>query len=108
MSGRKDYNEQSRNKAGHFREEWSHDEISFLLQEFPAASGKPDEEAVVAEILGRTIEACRQRFYVERRGEGKVVSFKETITTTVVARETYIGLYDDPEDRWWDSNPNNT
>lgn len=99
---RKDRNEKSRNAAKHNCEEWSADEVGFLLEEFAQAVGDAGEEAVVAEILGRTIEACRQRFYVERRGKSKVVSYKETITRTITQTETYIGLYDDPEDRWWD------
>lgn len=57
-----------------------------------------DPEAEVAETLGRTIEACRQRFYEVRRAERSwTVTMKTTITThevsmTVVCRTCYLEI----------------
>lgn len=59
-------NDKSRPKAEHNAEPWSQDEIDFLMIEFAQAKGCPADEGTVAECLGRTIEACRQRFYQER------------------------------------------
>lgn len=100
-------NIKSRDKANHFAEEWSEDEVVFLMQEFALAKSHPEEEAVVAEILGRTIEACRQKFYQVRAGSTKVVRVKETTTRTITTRETYIGYHDDPDECWWNPSTNN-
>lgn len=93
-------NAESKSKAEHDGEPWSTDEIAFLMDEFEAAKGACDDEAVVAECLGRTIEACRQRFYEVRAGRARVVTTTTgvSITRTTVA---YIGHADDPEDQWW-------
>ena len=97
---RLDLNNKSRNKASHFHEEWSHDEVDFLMVEFAQAIGDADQEALVAEILGRTIEGCRQRFYEVRSGKKPRGTLKVTSTTATTIE--YIGALDDDEDRWWD------
>lgn len=67
-------NDESRAKAGHHAEPWSSDEIDLLLE----WDGSEEELATVAELLERTIEACRQRFYEARRGH--VVVRRTTVT----------------------------
>jgi hypothetical protein len=62
---------------------------------------KDADEAEVAEILGRTIEACRQRFYIVRRGEVKSTVVERSDDSMEVGATRYIGLYDDPDDQWW-------
>lgn len=67
--------------ADHDGEPWSGDEDTFLTTQW---EGGEDELATIAELLGRTIEACRQRFYLARRGINHVVIRQETTTTVVV------------------------
>lgn len=93
-------NAKSKAAADHDGEEWSSDEIDFLLIEFSQALGTPADEAVVAECLGRTIEACRQRFYDVKAGRARHVIVKHQ-TTTSTTTVTYRGLHDDPDDQWW-------
>lgn len=75
-------NSESRNRAEHFREPWSEEEIEMLM-ELWRDRDVPEEE--VAEALGRTIEACRQRFYEVRRGE-RSYSIKVTTTRTTTTK----------------------
>lgn len=77
-----EYNDRSRNHAEHFAEPWMQDELEFLLNEFADAKGDRDLELVVAECLGRTIEACRQRYYVALNGKNDGVTIRVTSTTT--------------------------
>lgn len=56
-------NDRSRNRAEHHKEPWSMTELELLLQ----WDGSHDELALTAELLGRTIEACRQQFYISRK-----------------------------------------
>ena len=93
-------NDESKAYAEHYGEPWSGDEVEFLLAFWPESSN-PAEEAEVAEALGRTIEACRQRRYEVLWGK-HVMRRKVTRTTTTEITETYIGALDDDEDRWWD------
>jgi len=71
-------NDESRTKAGHHAEPWSSDEIEILL----TWDGSEAELLEMAELLERTIEACRQRFYEARRGHLRVRT--ESVTVTVV------------------------
>lgn len=87
-------NDESRHRADHHAEQWTKEEDDFLQ-----AFWRDADEAEVAEILGRTIEACRQRFYVVRRGEVKSTVVERSDSMEVGAK--YIGLYDDPDDQWW-------
>lgn len=99
-------NEESKAFAQHDREPWTRDEIEFLLSEFPDCKGKPDDEMALAELMGRTIEACRQRYYDtvagRKPGGASLVKRETTTTTTTTTTETFRGLHDDDEDRWWD------
>jgi hypothetical protein len=80
-------NDESRNKAEHYAEPWSREELDFLL----TWEGGEDDLAAMAELLGRTIEACRQRFYETRRGlRGVRVRITTTTTTTVESLYTEV------------------
>jgi hypothetical protein len=94
---RLDRNDESRNYATHHREEWSVDEHEFLMD-----WDRSDEElAIIAECLGRTIEACRERYYKAKRGLVHGVSVKVTTTSTTTEVQ-YLGVHDD-DDQWWSS-----
>lgn len=90
-------NDASRNRAQHHSEPWSPSELEQLTEYW---DGTEETLEDIAEILGRTIEACRQRYYEVRRGEVHVTHIVEVRTTTEVR---YIGAHDDPEDRWWET-----
>jgi hypothetical protein len=62
---RAEANDKSRNKAKHHAEQWSADELEQLMSYW---DGTEETLADIAEMLGRTIEACRQRYYLGRRG----------------------------------------
>ncbi len=73
-------NLESKAWAEHDGEPWSGDELDVLM----LWQGGEDELATLSELLGRTIEACRQRFYEARRGHIRV-------RTTVTVTETVTG-----------------
>ena len=92
---RKAVNEASRNRAKHHAEPWLGYEDELLL----AWDGSEDELIDLSEMLGRTIEACRQRFYVVRRNPGRrVVEHRETTTTTTTSSRV---VWED-DDEWPD------
>jgi hypothetical protein len=71
---RKAANEESRTRAEHYREPWEDFEVE-LLEE-----GWQDDEATlpeIAELLGRTIEACRQKHYDLGHQRAAVVRVKQ-------------------------------
>lgn len=70
-------NAESKCYASHDGEPWSSDELDVLM----VWSGSEEELAACAELLGRTIEACRQRFY-EVRGVGHIRT-ETTVKVTV-------------------------
>lgn len=94
-------NAESKAMAEHDREPWSAEDIDFLLTFFDEAKGDPAEEREVAEALGRTIEACRQRFYDVRSGRRPSFTVRRTVTETSTTTTEYIGHHDDPDDQWW-------
>lgn len=57
---RTERNEASRDTAGRYQDAWNDDDIAFLRENF----GTMDKVAL-AQHLGRTVEACRQRFYTK-------------------------------------------
>jgi len=57
---RRDANDQSRTKANAHREIWEAYEIELLEEGWSADEATLPE---IAELLGRTIEACRQKHY---------------------------------------------
>ena len=82
----------SKAKAENDGQPWGSDELDVLRM----WDGSEAELAAVAELLGRTIEACRERFYKDRRG------YQVTRTTTTVTRttEVYRGWTVDMGDGW--------
>lgn len=84
-------NAESKITAEHDGEIWDQAELELLLT-WDRTDGELD---VMAEILGRTREACRERFYKEQRQPVKTVTVKKTTTT-----ETTTNFYAnwDPED----------
>lgn len=61
-------NEESHNKAAHHREPWGEHEVEFLTVLW---DGTEETLIAIAEELGRTIEACRQRYYETQSGRKK-------------------------------------
>lgn len=101
--GRLSRNAESKAMAENDREPWSEDDVVFLMEFFSDARGNPREEREVAEALGRTIEACRQRFYDTRSGRKKCGGMmRRTTTTTTTYTTEYIGAHDEDDDCWWD------
>lgn len=68
-------NEESRNRAELHRQPWTEYEDQ-LLQDLWTTTHTEEELAQIAEALGRTIEACRQRYHIVRRAE--VVTYEST------------------------------
>ena len=56
---RTERNEASRQTAGRYQDAWNDDDLAFLRANF-GVMGKEE----LAQALGRTVEACRQRFYI--------------------------------------------
>lgn len=85
---RKTNNEKSKQSAEHDKEPWSAYEVEFLMTHF-----EPDDQvlAMVAELLGRTIEACRQKFYVTAK-TGNSTMTVTTQTTTATYRGWMEGM----------------
>lgn len=92
-------NAESLGKAEHHREPWSTDELEWLKE----WDGTEPLLAEIAELLGRTIEACREQFYKSRRAGWSV-----TQTRIVTARDgssittstTYRGWTEADGDGW--------
>jgi hypothetical protein len=81
-------NEASRDRAEHHWEPWSATELE-LLADWDGSS--EDELAAVAELLGRTIEACRQKFYVSRKqGFTMTTVTRRQVTTSTTKTITYL------------------
>ncbi len=78
-------NAESKEHAEHDGEPWSSDELEQLHGYW---DGTEDTLAEIAELLGRTIEACRQRYYETRRGHIRV---QRTITVTETVKGWLVG-----------------
>lgn len=65
-------NEVSRNSATKHKELWSEPEVETLTTLWD-----PSELETLAEMLGRTVEACRQKFYeLQQQGETRKAAVK--------------------------------
>lgn len=84
---RQQRNEESRAWAEHDREPWSAEEVEQLLGFW---DGTEETLWEIAELLGRTIEACRQRYYDTIAGR-KGGSRGHTITITVEVKGWLVG-----------------
>ena len=90
---RRDRNERSRQGAEKFAQPWGHDELELLM----LWDGTEAELGDLAEMLGRTIEACRQKFYTSQRG---TVTVTETETHTKTRTTVYRGWMESDGDGW--------
>lgn len=89
---RQERNELSRNAATHHREEWLDSEIEMLMAFY---DGTRDTLEDLAEILGRTIEACRERYLKTKNGyyssaSGKTTRADRAATTKPTARPAWM------------------
>lgn len=69
----------SKLRAEHDGETWADDDLEWL----ESWDGSEEYLAELSELLGRTIEACREQFY-KRRRLGQWVQVTTTVTTTTV------------------------
>lgn len=71
---RQELNDRSRNDAENYMERWSVEEVELLESEWTT---KEDDLEALASLLGRTVEACRQKHYdLNRRQQSPVVEKK--------------------------------
>jgi hypothetical protein len=93
-SDRLSRNAASKAKAEHDGEPWSNEELDWLR----SWDGSAEYLEELAELLGRTIEACREQFYKDRRrGQTTRVTVTETTTRTVTV---YRGWKEEDGDGW--------
>lgn len=100
----RDRNNRSLETAEHYRQPWCQYEDELLLEGFGH-----EPIALIAEALGRTVDACHDRYYrltsgaAASRADRQHTSVRYTRTTTTTTTETrYVGAGDCDEDRWWD------
>lgn len=86
-------NAESKARAEQDGQPWGSEELELLA----LWDGTEKELADLAEILGRTIEACREKFYKSRR-TGFTVTTTETRTHTTTT--TYRGWTEADGDGW--------
>lgn len=70
-SERQQLNERSRNEAKHYMEPWSADEVELLESEWTT---KEEDLVALANLLGRTVEACRQKHYDLKKNRATVTA----------------------------------
>ena len=85
MESRGIINEESRDNATHYGEEWTEYDDEIILEFWVNLEPGSRDEIGVAEALGRTIEACRCRAHYVRHGS---VNVKTTTTTRRVGNVT--------------------
>lgn len=74
---RKKRNDLSRNEAKSYMEPWSADEVELLESEWTT---KVKDLEALASLLGRTVEACRQKHYELSKNPTQVVSERKLET----------------------------
>lgn len=90
-SERQHANDESREVATRNRESWEDFEIGILLEWDRSESGLDE----VAELLERTREACRQRFYDVLGGRvSSTGSIRVTVTTTTTRTTRQVETYE--------------
>lgn len=94
--GRRRLNVESRAHATRNKASWTDDEDQFLVREWIHVEAKVRDEFTIAACLERTIEACRVRANLlrDRLGLARHNPPKPD--------DTYKGVEDDDEDRWWE------
>lgn len=99
-SQRKDANDQSARtaEASHDRLVWGPDHVALLL----TWDRSNEELTVMAQILGRTREACRERYYAALRGDvpAQPRSFTRTTVTETWNYRSWSDC-DDYDSRWY-------
>lgn len=73
---RKERNDRSRNEAKSYMEPWSQEEVELLEDQWTT---KIDDLEALASLLGRTVEACRQKHYELAKLPNRVVQVKESL-----------------------------
>lgn len=79
-------NEESKAWAEHDREPWSSEEQEQLVEYW---DGSEETLVEIARLLGRTIEACRERYYKTLKSEGQN---KVTRSVKIVTRGWLVGF----------------
>jgi hypothetical protein len=92
-SERQTANEVSRNTAEHHREAWSQTELEVLS----LWDHTEETLADLAELLGRTIEACRQRYY-EAAADGFTTRATRARSATRTVRVTTTIKWEDDDE----------
>lgn len=87
-------NAASKAHAEHDGEPWGDDELEWLQ----SWDGTEPYLRELAELLGRTIEACREQFY-KRRRQGSWICVERSTTTTTTTT-TYRGWTEADGDGW--------
>lgn len=96
-------NIRSRKWAKRDRKPWEPIEDDVITELWIYVPASERDEIGISKLLERTIESCRVRAEHLRKDLGiDSPIVKVTITTTT----TYIGAFDDPEDRWWEGPKN--
>lgn len=89
-------NEESLGGAEHHAERWSSEELEVLVACFTT---DPEGLATLAEQLGRTVEACRQRYYLHQSGKTKASEKAEKKAAETLTRvNTWAGGFTSLED----------
>lgn len=96
-NGAREANIRSRAFATRDREPWTDTDDEVLRDYWLTHPKETRDEAGIAKLLERTIEACRIRAHKLQNPEGRTFLVYRKVT-----EEHYIGCDDDPEDRWWD------
>lgn len=93
-------NAESKAHAVNDGQPWASEELDWL----ESWDGTEPYLAELAELLGRTIEACREKFYkVRRHGRGEITVTRTTTTTVRTTRTTtttYRGWMESDGDGW--------
>lgn len=63
---RKVANDESLGGAENYKQQWTADEVEVLIS---CWTTEPEGLKTLAEQLGRTVEACRQRYYTHQQGK---------------------------------------
>lgn len=92
---RKAHNEETRAYAEHHTEPWTFEEQEVLM----LWSGKESELDDVAELLGRTREACRQRYYTLKRNPNYGTEMKEHVVAA--SRPAWMDDPDEGGSEWY-------
>lgn len=77
---RRTRNETSRNEAGSHWQPWGEHEVQMLIELWPSDT---KELVSLAGMLGRTVEACRQKYYSEQAKRSTVTEKAQEAVTVL-------------------------